>query len=132
MLAEKTRLPFHGQQRLEKAQAVAQAAIRRGKREVRLLNEFPVAPDNAHAATKDGEGAAGKNRQQTAARKKKKRPDRLSPGKTQKPKGTFSRAALSCDGGKETCEGMPVKRFFEENGKKIVAADCIRHLEFGL
>lgn len=27
-----------------------------------------------------------------------KRPDRLSPGKTQKPKGTFNRTALSCDG----------------------------------
>jgi hypothetical protein len=34
-------------------------------------------------------------------RAKKERLDGLSPGKTQKPKGTFSRAALSCDVGKE-------------------------------
>jgi len=36
------------------------------------------------------------------AGKKKERLDRLSPGKTQKPKGTFSRAALSCDERKES------------------------------
>ena len=48
-----------------------------------------------------------------------KRPDRLSPGKTQKPKGTLSRAALSCDGGKESQVGDSVNRFFEEKAKKI-------------
>jgi hypothetical protein len=47
-----------------------------------------------------------------------KQPDRLSPGKTQKPKGTFSRAALSCDGRKESQVGDSVNKFFEEKAKK--------------
>jgi len=44
------------------------------------------------------------------SRAKKERLDRLSPGKTQKPKGTFSRAALSCDVENEPYSGEPVKR----------------------
>ncbi len=46
------------------------------------------------------------------ADKKKKRSDRLSPGKTQKPKGTFSRIALSCDGEKEPYSGLRVNRIY--------------------
>jgi hypothetical protein len=46
---------------------------------------------------------------------KKERLDRLSPGKTQKPKGTFSRAALSCDSGKKTRDGCWVNEYFVTN-----------------
>jgi len=44
------------------------------------------------------------------SRAKKERLDRLSPGKTQKPKGTFSRAALSCDINIKPQSGFPVNK----------------------
>jgi SAM-dependent methyltransferase len=44
--------------------------------------------------------------------------DRLSPGKTQKPKGTFSRAALSCDAHNPSQEPIRVNPFSWEKSQK--------------
>jgi hypothetical protein len=41
--------------------------------------------------------------------------DRLSPGKTQKPKGTFSRAALSCDTRTKSQVRVRVNEFYAKN-----------------
>jgi hypothetical protein len=46
---------------------------------------------------------------------KKTRLDRLSPGKTQKPKGTLSRAALPCDARTKTQEWIRVNEFYAKN-----------------